>query len=91
MSSLSRKLRRKKKRQSEKDLQEKLGLFDKLSDHCDACERPYDKEDKEMVTTWNVVVREKEEVVRLYCPPCWDKAKEFIKKLKEKSNVQEDV
>ena len=27
-----------------------------------------DKKDKKMVTTWNVVVREKEGKVNLYCP-----------------------
>ena len=28
--------------------------------------------------TWNVVVREDKETVRLYCPDCWDKAKEIL-------------
>ena len=64
---------KKKHKKFEKDLQEKLGLFDKLPDACDACEKTFDKKDKSMVQSWNVVVREKEGIVRLYCPECWDK------------------
>ena len=92
MSSATRKLRRKKKKQAEKDMEEKLGLFDKLPDSCLACEKPYDKKDKEMVMTWNVVVREEEGIVRLYCPECWSMAKDLIEKvIKDETNVQEDV
>jgi ribosomal protein L15E len=40
--------------------------------------KPFDKRDKEQVKTWNVVVREKEQIVRVYCPTCWDKAKKLI-------------
>jgi len=92
VSSATRKLRRKKKKQAEKDMEEKLGLFDKLPDSCLACEKPYDKKDKEMVMTWNVVVREEEGIVRLYCPECWSMAKDLIEKvIKDETNVQEDV
>jgi hypothetical protein len=92
MSSASRKLRRNKKKQAKKDMQEKLGLFEKIPDNCSACEKAYDKKDKEMVMTWNVVVREKEEIVRLYCPECWSMAKDLIEKvIKDETNVQEDV
>ena len=73
-------------------MEEKLGLFDKLPDSCLACEKPYDKKDKEMVMTWNVVVREEEGIVRLYCPECWSMAKDLIEKvIKDETNVQEDV
>ena len=38
--------------------------------------------------TWSVVVHGEEEVVRLYCTECWEKAKKitenFAKHLKEK-------
>ena len=92
MSSATRKLRRNKKKQAKKDMQEKLGLFEKIPDNCSACEKAYDKKDKEMVMTWNVVVREKEEVVRLYCPECWTMAKDLIEKvIKDESSAQEDV
>ena len=40
--------------------------------------------DKEQVMTWNVVVRQEEEKVNLYCPQCWNKAQEIIEGLKER-------
>ena len=47
-----------------------------------------------MVMTWNVVVHGPEEVVRLYCPECWDKAvkitQEFQKHLEEKYGSAEE-
>ena len=60
------------------DLENKIGLFDKLPKQCTNCDKPYDKKDKEMVTTWSVVVREQESKVNLYCPTCWDNAKKLI-------------
>ena len=50
---------------------------------CLTCGEPYDKTNKEHVTTWSVVVRKKEEKVNLYCPTCWNNAKEFLEQLKE--------
>ena len=50
----------------------------------------YDKKNKEMATTWNVVVRKEDEEnpVRLYCPHCWNTAQEvisnFLKTMEEK-------
>tara|TARA_R110000824_G_scaffold58132_4_gene157477 strand:+ start:3391 stop:3660 length:270 start_codon:yes stop_codon:yes gene_type:complete len=61
-------------KETQKDLQQKLNMFDKLPDECLACLSPFDKTDKAMVTTWNVVVRSAENEVRLYCPECWQNA-----------------
>ena len=62
------------------ELATKVALFGKLPEECTACTGAYDKNDKEMATTWNVVVREedKDNPVRLYCPPCWNTAQEVI-------------
>ena len=78
---MNRKQRRAAKKNKNSDavaIEEKVALFDKLSDECMTCQLPFDKKDKEQVTTWNVVVREDEGVVRLYCPDCWGKAEEII-------------
>ena len=87
MSSQERKLKRKKanklKKNAEKEMAAKVALFDKIPDKCLTCEDPFDKMDKEQVTSWNVVVHQKEGVVRLYCPKCWEKAIEIIKDFKE--------
>ena len=81
---MKRKLKRKqdrKKKKAEKDLQEKMNMFDQLPDACDACEKAFDKKDKSMVQSWNVVVREAEDIVRLYCPGCWNMATKLIKEV----------
>ena len=89
--SASRKLKRAKKKQAEKDVQVKIGLFDKLPDHCLTCFAPYDKMNKEQVKTWYVVVREKEGKVHLYCPDCWNKATNLIKEIRKETNEETDT
>jgi len=63
------------------DMEQKLGLFEKIPKHCLTCNKDFDKKNKEMVSTWNVVVREEEGKVRLYCPDCWSKAMQFAKEI----------
>ena len=87
---LSRKIRRKKEKQIKKDLEkdfsEKLNMFDALPEKCLTCEDSFDKKNKEMVSSWRVVVSE--ERVRLYCPECWETAQSVIKEyFKEKKNA----
>ena len=72
-----------KKQRSKADFEEKLGLFGMLEDECLSCQKPFDKKNKQMVTTWNVVVREKENKVNLYCPDCWTVATKVIKDFEE--------
>ena len=70
--------KRRKQKEAEMDMQQKMVLFSKLPDACDACEKEFDKKDKSMVQSWNVVVREEESIVRLYCPTCWAMARKTI-------------
>jgi len=72
----ARKIKSSKKKKTE--LEQKLGLFELLPEECMVCKKSFDKRDKEQVKTWNVVVREKQQVVRVYCPTCWGKAKQLI-------------
>jgi hypothetical protein len=91
---MNRKQRRAREAQIRKDGNEELAaqvaMFGKLPEECTACESPYDKTNKEMATTWSVVVRKENEEnpVRLYCPTCWDTAQEvinnFLKTMEEK-------
>ena len=39
------------------------------------------KSDKEMVKSWNVVVREQEKSVKIYCPNCWNNAIKILKEV----------
>ena len=86
--SFSRKLRRaqanKLKKNAEKAMATKVALFGKLPDHCLTCHKPYDKMNREQVISWNVVVRHEKDNVSLYCPECWDKAKETVNDLKKR-------
>jgi len=86
--SLERKLRRtnakKKKKDAEKALGKKAALFGLLPNKCLTCEAPFDKMNREQVMSWNVVVRQEEEKVHLYCPECWSKAQQIIKDFKER-------
>ena len=58
------------------NLAEKIFQFNKLPETCSACQKSFDKKDKDMVQSWKVVVRQ--EVVRLFCPHCIKKTKETI-------------
>ena len=90
MASLTKKIQRQKEKAAKKELQKKVGLFSKLADHCLVCQKGFDKKDKEMVMNWSVVV--KEEIVRLYCPECWERANNLIKEIKDGyANSKTDV
>ena len=86
MSGIKRKLKRnkikRKIKETKKDLQQKIGLFGKLADQCLICSEPFDKKSREQVTTWTVVVKEKQEKVNLYCPECWGRANKIIEEIK---------
>ena len=83
MGSLHRKLKRKREKESQKDLKEKIGLFDKIPNKCNMCDASFDKNNKEQVMSWHVAVREREKTVNLYCPTCWAGALNTIKELQE--------
>ena len=84
--SATRKLKRAKQKQAKKDVQVTLGLFDKIPDYCLTCHEPYDRMNKEQVMSWNVVVREKEGKVNLYCPDSWHKATNLVKEMESEIN-----
>lgn len=85
-----RKLKNKKThKQTQKDYKQKLGLFDKLPEECLACLEPFDRQNKEQVMTWNVVVRSEKEEVRLYCPECWSKAQQVVKDFEQRIKERE--
>ena len=71
-------------------MKQQLTMFGKLGEQCSTCEKPFDKKSKEQVTTWNVVVREKEKIVRLYCPECWGKAIKMIEEIQNDLRIQRE-
>ena len=71
----------KKSKEKTTEVEQKLGLFDLMPDECLVCHKSFDKSNKEMVKTWNVVVREQEKSVKIYCPSCWDNAISILKEV----------
>ena len=78
------------KRNENPELQEKMTLFGKLPDECQACLEPFDKKDKNQVMSWSVVVRNDTEQVRLYCPDCWSKAKAVVEAYEKENGRDEE-
>ena len=58
------------------DVSEKVAQFGKLPQKCDVCQELFDKQNKDMIQSWSVVVRQ--ETVRIFCPDCLQKTKEII-------------
>lgn len=83
MGSLRRKFARNKAKKAKKRMAEQISMFGAMGKECAACQKPFDKKCKEQVATWNVVVREKENIVRLYCPECWNKANKLIEEIQD--------
>ena len=94
MGSVKRKMKRqhdKRAKKAEKKMAQKLMMFDMLDDECAMCDKPFDKTSKEHATTWNVVVREQEKLVRLYCPECWGSANKLIQEIQDDLRVQTEA
>ena len=87
VKKIQRKIKRAKKKQQERELKEKIGMFSKLEDSCLVCEKLFDKQDKKMVQSWYVIVNKKKEKVNLYCPECWQRARGLVEKIKEEMNA----
>ena len=78
MGSLKRKMARGRVKRAKKEMKEQLAMFGEIGQNCNVCRKSFNKKSKEHVTTWNVVVREAEGAVRLYCPECWNAARKAI-------------
>jgi hypothetical protein len=88
--SLKRKLERTKKKAAEKELKQKVSMFDMMPDACVSCFKDFDKRDREMVMTWYVVERRKEKKVNLYCPECWEDGMNLVKHMITKKETEAD-
>ena len=72
---------------SSEKLAQKISQFGKLPQQCTACQKEFDKQDKDMIQSWSVVV--KQEVVRLFCPDCIQKTKEALQHVSTEDRSQE--
>ena len=46
---------------------------------------------KEQVQSWFVVVKNEENKVRLYCPDCWQKAKDLVEDFRKRVEEKNDL
>lgn len=67
------------------DVSDKVAQFGKLPQKCDACQELFDKQDRGMLQSWSVVV--KQETVRLFCPDCIRKTQEALENV-SKENIE---
>ena len=68
---------------------EKISQFGKLPEQCTTCAEPFDKRNREMLASWNVVVRQ--DTVRLFCPCCMTKARNILEKYGEEHNESRET
>jgi uncharacterized protein with PIN domain len=81
--SIKRKIKRQTDKEVNKEFEAKVALFGDLKDNCLVCNKPFDKKDKEMVISWYVAIRKKENIVNLYCPECWNRGLSLVQNFKE--------
>ena len=72
----------KKKLKRAAKLKKQMNMFDRLPEACNTCGEEFPKT-REAHMTWRVTVRNKEQQVRLFCPDCLEKAKEFVEEHNE--------
>ena len=82
MNRAQRRAQKKKMSKDEQKISDKIFLFNQLPDKCNVCEKTFDKQDKAMVQSWSVVVRDKKGTVSLFCPECIEKTQTFIEEKK---------
>jgi hypothetical protein len=70
--------RKKERKKAKETLKRRTGLLLNMPEKCCVCEIEFDKKSKDMAQTWHVVVFEERKVVRLTCPPCWQKVENNI-------------
>ena len=68
---------RRRKGDPEQAMTDKIAMFGKLPKQCNACQKPFDKQSKDMVFSWKVVVMG--ERVSLFCPDCIKTTQQVIK------------
>ena len=83
LKRLSKKKKEKKLAQEQQQrMTKQMNMFEHLPSNCSACKQDFPKT-REAHMTWRVAVRTEEEVVRLFCPDCQEKAKELVEKKNE--------
>ena len=83
MNKIKRKIQKQKRKEAKKQVGEKITFFGKIPDCCEICNASFDKKSKEQVMSWSVIVRDTEELVKLYCPICWTRVNKLVQTAQE--------
>ena len=68
--------------ESQNKMKKQMNMFDRLPNKCSACGDKFPKT-REAHMTWQVVVRNEDETVRLFCPACQEKTRHLLEKINE--------
>jgi hypothetical protein len=82
MNRAQRRAQKKKMSKGEQKISDKIFQFGTLPTECSACKKAFDKQNKAMVQSWSVVVRNAKGTVSLFCPECIDTTTTFIEENK---------
>jgi len=77
-----KKKEKKKAKEQAQNVNKQMNMFDRLPKACSACKKDFPKT-REAHMAWQVTVRTEEQLVRLFCPDCQERAKELAEKQNE--------
>ena len=83
--------KKKKALRAEKEMAQKMSMFDKIPNACMSCDKDFDKKDRDMIMSWTVVVRKEQGQVNLWCPECWVQAQETLADMQERFKKNDEV
>ena len=83
--------KKKKALRAEKEMAQKMNMFDKIPNACMSCDKDFDKKDRDMIMSWTVVVRKEQEQVNLWCPECWVRARETLTDMQERFKKNDEL
>lgn len=89
-----KKIKRKKQKEANKEFEKAVNMYTNLPEKCGMCQKEFDKNNKDMLKTWNITVKKAKGETNLYCPECWNMAINAIKEgfdaaMKEKEKQSE--
>jgi hypothetical protein len=73
--------RKKDAKAAQRSLASRTSLLLNMPEECCVCKAAFDKKNKEMATTWHVVVYEEKKKVHLTCPICWQAVEQLAEEI----------
>ena len=74
-----KKFKRKRQKEANKEFEKAVNMYTNLPKECNMCQKKFDKDNKDMLKTWNITVKKAKGETNLYCPECWKMALDAVK------------